>query len=60
VLLPIWLSSYRYANKTFRFIVNGQTGAVQGERPWSAWKIAGAVLAAIVLLIVWSALRHHH
>jgi LSD1 subclass zinc finger protein len=60
ILLPIWLSSYRYANKTFRFIVNGQTGTVQGERPWSPWKIAGAVLAAIVLLIVWSALRHHH
>jgi endogenous inhibitor of DNA gyrase (YacG/DUF329 family) len=59
ILLPIWLSSYRYANKTFRFLVNGQTGTVQGERPWSAWKIAGAVLAAMVVLIVVAAIRHH-
>jgi hypothetical protein len=60
ILLPIWLSSYRYADKTYRFIVNGQTGAVQGERPWSPWKIAGAVLLAIVVLVIVAALRHHH
>jgi LSD1 subclass zinc finger protein len=60
ILLPIWLSSYRYADKTYRFVVNGQTGSVQGERPWSMWKIAGAVIAAIVLLIIISSLRHHH
>jgi hypothetical protein len=59
ILLPIWLSSYRYADKTYRFVVNGQTGSVQGERPWSAWKIAGAVLAAIVVLVVVAAIRHH-
>ena len=29
-------------------MVNGQTGKVQGERPWSAWKIVGAVAAALV------------
>jgi len=44
VLLPIWMAAYRYRNKTYRFVVNGQTGKVQGERPWSIWKIAGAVL----------------
>jgi hypothetical protein len=60
ILLPIWLSSYRYADKTYRFIVNGQTGAVQGERPWSAWKIAGAVLVALTIVVIVAALRHHH
>ena len=39
VLLPIWLAAYRYRGKSFRFVVNGRTGAVQGERPWSASKI---------------------
>lgn len=48
VLLPIWMAAYKYQGKTYRFVVNGQTGRVQGERPWSAWKIAGAVAAAIV------------
>ncbi|MCC5999708.1 MAG: primosomal protein N' (replication factor Y) - superfamily II helicase, partial [Pararhodobacter sp.] len=49
LLLPIWMAAYRYHDKSYRFIVNAQTGKVQGERPWSAWKIAGAVLAALVV-----------
>ncbi|QDQ27401.1 hypothetical protein FNU76_14125 [Chitinimonas arctica] len=52
ILLPIWLSSYQYGGKTWRFLVNGQTGEVQGERPWSVWKIAFAVLAALLVLLV--------
>lgn len=49
VLLPIWMAAYRYRDKSYRFIVNGQTGKVQGERPWSAWKIAGAVVLALIV-----------
>ncbi|MDH5493868.1 MAG: hypothetical protein OEY14_18100, partial [Myxococcales bacterium] len=33
ILLPIWISSYRYQDKPYRFLVNGQTGEVQGEAP---------------------------
>ncbi|MEL6521834.1 MAG: TFIIB-type zinc finger domain-containing protein [Pseudomonadota bacterium] len=44
VLLPVWLAAYKYRGKTYRFVVNGRTGRVQGERPWSAWKIAFAIL----------------
>ena len=47
VLLPIWINSYEYQDKIYRFLVNGLTGEVQGERPWSAWKIAFAVLAGL-------------
>jgi len=50
VLLPIWAAAYRYNGKSYRFVVNGQTGAVMGERPWSAWKIAAAVAVALVAL----------
>lgn len=49
VLLPIWMAAYRYRGKSYRFVVNGQTGKVQGERPWSVWKIAGAVALAVVV-----------
>ncbi|UWQ23050.1 primosomal protein N' (replication factor Y) - superfamily II helicase [Jannaschia sp. W003] len=52
VLLPIWVAAYRYQGRSFRFVVNGQTGRVQGERPWSKWKIAAAVLAALVVALV--------
>lgn len=57
VLLPIWISSYRYHGKTYRFLINGRTGEVQGERPYSSWKIAvlvlliGAIVAALFALL---------
>jgi predicted RNA-binding Zn-ribbon protein involved in translation (DUF1610 family) len=44
VLLPVWLAAYKYRGRTFRFVVNGTTGKVQGERPWSAIKITIAVI----------------
>jgi LSD1 subclass zinc finger protein len=50
ILLPIWLSAYRYNNKVYRFMVNGRTGEVQGERPYSWIKITLAVLAFILLV----------
>ena len=49
ILLPVWLAAYKYRGKTYRFVVNGQTGRVQGERPWSAWKIAFAVVLGLIV-----------
>ena len=49
ILLPVWMAAYKYNGKSYRFVVNGQTGKVQGERPWSAWKIAFAVILALVV-----------
>lgn len=52
VLLPVWISAYRYRDKAFRFLINGQTGEVSGESPKSWWKIAFLVLAILVVLFV--------
>jgi LSD1 subclass zinc finger protein len=52
ILLPMWISAYRYRDKTFRFIVNARTGQVQGERPWSVFKIALATVALLVVLLI--------
>ncbi len=49
ILLPVWMAAYKYGGKSYRFVVNGQTGRVQGERPWSKWKIAFAVLLALIV-----------
>lgn len=49
ILLPVWLSAYRYNGKVYRFMVNARTGEVQGERPWSWPKIAAAAMAAAVV-----------
>ncbi len=55
ILLPIWISAYRYKKKVYTFLVNGQTGEVQGERPYSWIKITLAVLAAasVVGTLLW-------
>lgn len=49
ILLPVWVASYRYSGKAYQFVVNGQTGEVQGERPYSWVKIAVAVLIGLIL-----------
>ena len=59
VLLPVWIAAYRYNNKVFRFLVNGQTGDVVGEAPWSPWKIffLVAAIAAVIGVIVFFVAR---
>ncbi len=49
VLLPVWMAAYKYRGKSYRFVVNGRTGRVRGERPWSAWKIATAVVLGLIV-----------
>lgn len=44
ILLPVWLAAYKYRGETYRFVVNGRTGKVQGARPYSVWKISFAVI----------------
>ena len=54
VLCPLWIGSFRYKGKVYPFVVNGQTGSLYGEKPWSAWKIASALgVAALVVLLLW-------
>ena len=50
ILLPLWISAYKYSEKVFRFTVNARTGEVQGERPYSAVKIFFAVLGVAVVV----------
>lgn len=52
VLVPIWLLSYNYGGKAYQVIVNGYTGTIAGRRPYSAWKIALAVLAALIVGLI--------
>ncbi|QYX56296.1 TFIIB-type zinc finger domain-containing protein [Roseovarius sp. SCSIO 43702] len=49
ILLPVWLAAYKYRGKSYRFVVNGRTGRVQGERPWSAIKLAIAVVLGLIV-----------
>ena len=55
ILLPIWISAFLYNQKVYRFLINGRTGEVQGERPYSWIKIGLLVLlvAAIIAAVVY-------
>ncbi len=58
VLLPVWVSAYRYRDKAYRFLINGQTGEVSGESPTSPWKVAllvGAILLFLLLVLYFGA-----
>jgi hypothetical protein len=48
ISLPIWIGAYKFNDKTYRICINGQTGKIDGERPYSAIKIALFSLALIV------------
>ncbi len=52
LLLPIWISNFKYKNKVYQFMVNGQTGKVSGRTPISAFKVAITAIAAILALLV--------
>ena len=49
-LLPIWSAAFLYRDKSYRFVINGRTGQVQGERPYSYWKIGCAVLFGLIVI----------
>jgi predicted RNA-binding Zn-ribbon protein involved in translation (DUF1610 family) len=51
VLLPVWLSAYRYKAKSYLFAINGRTGQVAGHRPWSIPKIAAFVILIAAILL---------
>ena len=54
-LVPVWISAYRYKEKTYHYVVNGVTGKMNGTAPYSWVKISLAVLslAAVCALGYW-------
>lgn len=57
VLLPIWLLTVLYNGQPWQVFMNGVTGEVHGQRPWSTVKIAMAVAAVLVVIITIVILR---
>jgi hypothetical protein len=50
VLLPVWIMAYRFRDRLYRFLVNGQTGRATGQAPLSLAKIL--IAAAIALIVI--------
>ena len=50
ILLPVYLSAYRYKEKLYNFYVNARTGEVQGKRPVSWIKVTIAVILGLAAI----------
>ena len=54
-LLPVYVLSYKYQDKLYRFLVNGQTGKMAGDKPVSwqrIWIVVGVVLGLVLLVVL--------
>jgi hypothetical protein len=51
ILVPVWISSFKFKNKVYQFVVNGQTGKVGGKAPVSAFRVILAVLLGIAAIV---------
>ena len=50
--LPLWLLTVIYSGQPFQVVINGLTGEVAGERPWSKVKLAIAITIAVLIVIL--------
>ncbi len=53
LLMPLYLATYQYGTETYQVLINGQTGALAGQRP-ADWKkvllVTGGVMMPAVVL----------
>ena len=52
LLLPVYAGAYRFNQKIYQIVVNGRTGEIQGDRPYSFWKIALFVSVLLFILLI--------
>ena len=49
ILLPVWVVVYKFKDKYYQVLINANTGKIAGERPFSAAKIIGLILAILAI-----------
>jgi DNA-directed RNA polymerase subunit RPC12/RpoP len=48
ILLPVYINTYHFDEKPYQLLINGQTGAIAGQRP-ADWRKIALVAAALML-----------
>ncbi len=51
-MLPVWISSFEHKGKRYDIAINGVTGEITGERPYSYIKIFAFIAAIFLILLV--------
>lgn len=52
LLVPVYAGAYRFNGKVYQVVVNGKTGEVYGERPYSWLKITAFVLFILFIILL--------
>lgn len=52
VMLPLWVGEYSFQGRTYRLLVNGQTGKVTGEKPRDSVKIVFLLLIGLMIIVM--------
>jgi hypothetical protein len=52
LLVPIYIGVFRYRDRPWRFLVNGQTGELVGDAPVDRRKLAALVVLVLAIVIV--------
>jgi hypothetical protein len=60
ILVPVWLLTYHHHGRPFQVLVNGVTGTIAGERPYSVWKLALLALAILAFVGACVLLNQRH
>jgi hypothetical protein len=50
IFVPIFLGMYEYEGHKFRFVINGQTGAVESERPYGFGTLGGVAQSSVNMI----------
>lgn len=58
LLLPVWIMTYKYNDKEYRIMSNGQTGEIVGSAPRSIIKISLAIILDLLLCVGIGALTY--
>ena len=48
-LFPVWVAEFKWKGKVYNYAINGQSGEVVGERPYSVLKIVALVLFLLTI-----------
>lgn len=49
LLAPVYLVSYHYRGRSYRYLLNGQTGVQTGTRPWAWGRLVRLLLLGLVI-----------
>ena len=52
ILVPVWVVAYTYGSQSYQIVVNAYTGALAGKHPLSWIKITLAVIAGLIVLLL--------